>query len=377
MAGLFHRPLHSSSSVVVPALTLRRGTAPGSRIPPDSRSGPVPTAPLAIENTHMPNSTDGQGPILLSATDYKLPKTLPEGIDKYTNFKEMARGGSAVLRTCFDQITGRTVVMKSLLKQFEMDPRENRRLLREARVTAQLQHPNTVPVYEIGRDHRQGLYFTMKRVSGENFFEILKRVARDVPETVGEFSLRRRVEIVATAGLALMYAHARGVIHRDIKPENIWVGNFGEVVLLDWGVAKVWGQPDDGPAPPLLAEQQQAQVQALTMAGDRPGTPLYMSPEQVNVNRATVDERSDIFSMGVVLYEVAALREPFRGRVIQETFENIIHDNPPPPSQVRPQEGIPRRLDEVVMKAISKSPADRFQTMRQMLEALRQVDYES
>jgi len=377
MAGLFHRPLHSSSSVVVPALTLRRGTAPGSRIPPDSRSGPVPTAPLAIENTHMPNSTDGQGPILLSATDYKLPKTLPEGIDKYTNFKEMARGGSAVLRTCFDQITGRTVVMKSLLKQFEMDPRENRRLLREARVTAQLQHPNTVPVYEIGRDHRQGLYFTMKRVSGENFFEILKRVARDVPETVGEFSLRRRVEIVATAGLALMYAHARGVIHRDIKPENIWVGNFGEVVLLDWGVAKVWGQPDDGPAPPLLAEQQQAQVQALTMAGDRPGTPLYMSPEQVNVNRATVDERSDIFSMGVVLYEVAALREPFRGRVIQETFENIIHDNPPPPSQVRPQGGIPRRLDEVVMKAISKSPADRFQTMRQMLEALRQVDYES
>jgi len=377
MAGLFHGPLHSSSSVVVPALTLRRGTAPGSRIPPDSRSGPVPTAPLAIENTHMPNSTDGQGPILLSATDYKLPKTLPEGIDKYTNFKEMARGGSAVLRTCFDQITGRTVVMKSLLKQFEMDPRENRRLLREARVTAQLQHPNTVPVYEIGRDHRQGLYFTMKRVSGENFFEILKRVARDVPETVGEFSLRRRVEIVATAGLALMYAHARGVIHRDIKPENIWVGNFGEVVLLDWGVAKVWGQPDDGPAPPLLAEQQQAQVQALTMAGDRPGTPLYMSPEQVNVNRATVDERSDIFSMGVVLYEVAALREPFRGRVIQETFENIIHDNPPPPSQVRPQGGIPRRLDEVVMKAISKSPADRFQTMRQMLEALRQVDYES
>jgi len=384
MAGLFHRPLHSSSSVVVPALTLRRGTAPGSRIPPDSRSGPVPTAPLAIENTHMPNSTDGQGPILLSATDYKLPKTLPEGIDKYTNFKEMARGGSAVLRTCFDQITGRTVVMKSLLKQFEMDPRENRRLLREARVTAQLQHPNTVPVYEIGRDHRQGLYFTMKRVSGENFFEILKRVARDVPETVGEFSLRRRVEIVATAGLALMYAHARGVIHRDIKPENIWVGNFGEVVLLDWGVAKVWGQPDDGPAPPLLAEQQQAQVQALTMAGDRPGTPLYMSPEQVNVNRATVDERSDIFSMGVVLYEVAALREPFRGRVIQETFENIIHDNPPPPihdnppppSQVRPQGGIPRRLDEVVMKAISKSPADRFQTMRQMLEALREIDYE-
>lgn len=323
----------------------------------------------------MPSSADGQGPILLSATDYKLPKTLPEGIDKYTNFREMARGGSAVLRTCFDQITGRTVVMKSLLKQFQMDRQENRRLLREARVTAQLQHPNTVPVYEIGRDHQQGLYFTMKRVSGENLFEILKRVANGVQQTVAEFPLQRRVEIVATSGLALMYAHARGVIHRDVKPENIWVGNFGEVILLDWGVAKVWGQPDDGPAVVALAEQQQAQVQALTMAGDRPGTPLYMSPEQVNVNRATIDERSDIFSMGVVLYEVAALREPFRGRVIQETFDNIIHDTPPPPSVIQPDGGIPQSLDDVVMKAISKRPADRFQTIRQMLDALRDFDF--
>jgi len=280
------------------------------------------------------------------------------------------------LQTCFDQITGRTVVMKSLLKQFQMDRQENRRLLREARVTAQLQHPNTVPVYEIGRDRQQGLYFTMKRVSGENLFEILKRVALAVPEAIAEFPLRRRVEIVATAGLALMYAHARGVIHRDIKPENIWVGNFGEVILLDWGVAKVWGQPDDAPAHPLVASQQQ-HVQALTLAGDRPGTPLYMSPEQVNVNRATVDERSDIFSVGVVLYEVAAIREPFRGRVIQETFENIIHDHPPPPSAARPEEQIPKALDQVVMKAISKNPADRFQTMRQMLEALREIEYEA
>ncbi len=324
----------------------------------------------------MPQSVESHSPILLSATDYKLPKTLPEGIDKYTNFREMTQGGTGVLRTCFDQITGRTVVMKSLRKQFQMDRQENRRLLREARVTAQLQHPNTVPVYEIGRDHQQGLYFTMKRVSGENLFTILSRVAKNVSETAEEFPLRRRVEIVATAGLALMYAHARGVIHRDIKPENIWVGNFGEVILLDWGVAKVWGQPDDSPAHPLLSSQQHYQVQALTMAGERPGTPLYMSPEQVNVNRATVDERSDIFSFGVVLYEVAALREPFRGRVIQETFENIIHDNPPPPSTARPEEHIPQSLDEVVRKAISKRPADRFQTMRQMLEALREVDFE-
>jgi len=318
---------------------------------------------------------DGQGPIFLSSTDFALPDPLPQGTAKYTNFREMARGGSAVLRTCFDQITGRTVVMKTLLPEMRDDEKENRRLLREARVTAQLQHPNTVPVYEIGRDDREGLYFTMKRVSGENLFEILKRIARGDAAATAAFPLRRRLEIVEGAAQALMYAHARGVIHRDVKPENIWVGNFGEVILLDWGVAKVWGQPDDQPQHPSITRQASESIQGITMAGDRPGTPLYMSPEQVNVNRAVVDERSDIFSTGVVLYEMAALREPFRGRVLQETFENIIHDNPPPPSKASPTLGIPSRLDDVVAKAIAKNPHNRYQTMREMLEAIRAVEF--
>ena len=328
---------------------------------------------------------DGQGPIFLNATDYELPATLPLGLRKYSNFHDMNSGATAVLRSCFDQITGRTVVVKSLRSEFRDDLKENRRLLREARVTAQLQHPNTVPVYEIGRDEVEGLYFTMKRVSGENLFETLKRIARGDPKTTAAFPLRQRVDVVEGAAQALMYAHARGVIHRDVKPENIWVGNFGEVILLDWGVAKVWGQPDDEPQRRGVSlgqgesgqreSGQRESLQSLTMAGERPGTPLYMSPEQVNVNRAVIDERSDIFSMGVVLYEIAALREPFRGRVIQETFENIIHDTPPPPSRASPGRGIPKRLDEIVMQAIAKSPADRFQTMRQMLEEIRQVEF--
>ena len=99
----------------------------------------------------MPSEGDGQGPIFLSATDYALPKVIPEGVDKYTGYREMARGGCAILRTCFDQMTGRTIVMKSLLTKYLLDKQENQRLLREARITAQLQHPNTVPVYDIGR----------------------------------------------------------------------------------------------------------------------------------------------------------------------------------------------------------------------------------
>ncbi|MCA9176273.1 MAG: serine/threonine protein kinase [Planctomycetales bacterium] len=323
----------------------------------------------------MSRTPDGQGAIFQSATDYDLPDRMLRGMEKYINFREISRGGTAILRSCFDLITGRTVAMKTLLPEHARDPQEQRRLLREARVTAQLQHPNTVPVYEIGRDLQYGLYFTMKRISGENFFEILKRVAREDAETTRDFPLARRVEILTDAAQALAYAHARGVIHRDLKPENIWVGNFGEVILLDWGVAKVWGQPDDAPQHPAIAHRDNDRLQELTMAGQRPGTPLYMSPEQVNVNRAQVDERTDVFSAGVVLYELAALREPFRGRVLQETFENIIDLTPPPPSERSPERGIPKTLDGVVMRAIEKKPADRFQTMREMIEALRAVDY--
>lgn len=116
--------------------------------------------------------------ILLSGTDPDLPRDTPAGLARYTRFREMARGGSGWLRSAFDPITGRTVAIKSLLPESARDRSERRRLLREARITAQLQHPNTVPVYDIGDDVNDGIFFVMKRISGENLFEILKRIVR-------------------------------------------------------------------------------------------------------------------------------------------------------------------------------------------------------
>ena len=310
-----------------------------------------------------------QPAIILSGTDYDIPPD-HSGLAKYTNFQDMSRGGTALLRSCWDRVIGRTIAIKTLLPEFKQDWRENRRLLREARVTAQLQHPNTVPVYEIGRDLEVGLYFSMKRISGENFFEVLKRIARKDAQAAADFGTYRRLGIVMDAAQALAYAHARGVIHRDVKPENIWVGNFGEVILLDWGVAKVWGHPDDSQTAPLqpLGDQDQT----LTMTGQRPGTPLYMAPEQVQ-NRH-VDERTDIFSAGVVLYEMLTLSEPFRGRTISETFENIVHRDPLPPGErIRDGSVVPPQLDEVVMKAIAKQPRDRYQSMLELIAEIRQV----
>ncbi|TWU61002.1 MULTISPECIES: serine/threonine protein kinase [Crateriforma] len=315
--------------------------------------------------------------IILSGTDPDLPTKLPSGLQRYTGLKEMARGGSAILRSGFDRIVGRTVAIKTLLPETKNNRKERRRFLREARVTAQLQHPNTVPVYEIGNDLMYGIFFVMKRISGENFFEILKRIARKDEATIKAFPLRRRLEVVADTCQALAYAHARGVIHRDVKPENIWVGNFGEVILLDWGTAKVWGHADDNEPirQSTLAQkpdQADQQLTTLTGGGQRPGTPLYMSPEQVSGNRG-IDERSDIFSVGVVLYEMLALREPFRGRNIDETFNNIRSKDVPPPSETAPDRQIPALADQVVMKAIQKRPGDRYQSMRDLIAAIGEI----
>jgi len=128
-------------------------------------------------------SSDGYPRITLAFTDPDLPTVVPYGYAKYTDFKEMARGGRAILWSCWDSIMGRPVALKALLPQFAQDEKERRRFLREARVTAQLQHPHTVPVYEIGRDDQGCLYFTMKMIRGEDTFKILRRLAAGDRET--------------------------------------------------------------------------------------------------------------------------------------------------------------------------------------------------
>lgn len=313
--------------------------------------------------------------IILSGTDPDLPRNLPPGLGRYTGYREIGRGGSAILRSCFDPVTGRTVAVKTLLPATQRDRNERRRLLREARVTAQLQHPNTVPVYDIGDDDKEGIFFVMKRISGENFFEILKRIAMGDQPTIDAFDTARRLEILASSCQALAYAHARGVIHRDMKPENIWVGNFGEVILLDWGVAKVWGHTDHNEPVSksvLRPQSEETQLQTLTGGGQRPGTPLYMSPEQIDGNRS-IDERTDVFSAGVCMYELLAIREPFRGANIDETFDNIKHRMPDPPSVRSPDRDIPKGADDVVMRAIAKKPTERYQSMREFITAVRDL----
>ena len=306
--------------------------------------------------------------INVTGTDADLPVWFTNDFVKYRGEQKMAGGGNGELFATLDSNLGRKVCIKRLKADSAQDDRERRRLLREARVTAQMSHPNTVPVYELGKDKDGNLYFAMKKIEGRNLFQILTQVARKDPDALREFYLDRLLGILIQASNALSYAHAHGVIHRDVKPENIMIGMYGETMLMDWGVAKVWGMPDEATPESLVGETP---LEArLTSPGSRPGTPLYMSPEQVRDSKA-IDERTDIFSMGVVLYEVLALREPFRGRTIDDTFRNIQLSMPKPPSVVAPDRNIPKRLDEICIKAIQKNPANRYQSIQMFINDIR------
>ena len=216
----------------------------------------------------------------------------------------------------------------------------------------------------------------MKKIEGRDLFRILSLIARNDEDAIRDFPLDRLLGIIVQASNALAYAHAHGVIHRDIKPENIMIGMFGEVMLMDWGVAKVWGIPDDNPDEDEPQDTGEDLHERLTSPGQRPGTPLYMSPEQVNGSK-NIDERTDVFSMGVVLYELLALREPFRGRTIDDTFQNVLHENPAPPSEVAQGRKVPKGLDAVCLKAMQKKPADRYQSMQAMINDIRAVRNEA
>jgi len=298
-------------------------------------------------------------------TDRQLPRYFSNSFMRYSDMADFSKGGSAVLRTCLDNNLGRTVVMKTLHSHLANSEYARSRFLREARVTAQLMHPNTVPVYEIGQDIEGRLYFTMKKLDGETLRDILEKQILGDEAACRVYNLDRQLGILIQVCNALSYAHDHGVVHRDIKPENVHIGSYGEVILLDWGVAKVWAHEDDD------LEQALMEHEELTDIGQRPGTPLYMSPEQVRGGGAEIDGRTDIYAIGAVLYEILTLKEPLRGERVNETFEMILKESPIPPEQRAPNRKIPRLLAAIAMRALEKSPDDRFSTMQELIDTLR------
>ena len=314
---------------------------------------------------NFPEPPKSYSSVFLDETD----KPLPEKIDprtRYAFFSTIAKGGKSLIKSCKDLHLSRFVCYKTLKPEFADDEVEQKRLIREARVSAMLQHPNTIPTYELGRDGRGYPYFTMKLVHGYTLRELLDYRDR--------YDLTQLMELVVQVGHALQYAHNHGVAHRDIKPENILAGPYGEVLLLDWGLAKVWypdgrtGKEGDEEG----KDNKSAPIEDITLTGHgkAQGTIHYMSPEQLNLDPG-IDHRTDIFSLGAVLYEILCGEKPSTGEKMHEVVESVLNDIPPDAASVTKQK-VPRLLNEVASKCLSKNPDDRFQTMEEMVMLLQQ-----
>lgn len=297
-------------------------------------------------------------------TDKALSQKLNQNF-RYAYFKTIARGGKSLIQSCRDLHLNRDVCYKSLLPEFADDPIEQTRLLREARVLAMLQHPNTVPIYELGRDSRGHYYFTMKLVHGYTFREILDYRER--------YDLGQLVDIVIQIANSLQNAHSHGVVHRDIKPENILIGPYGEVLLLDWGLAKVWDkegtQTTLDPDEPVAMESRIDSDLSMTGHQKLQGTLFYMSPEQIK-KHPDIDSRSDLYSLGVVLYEALTGRTPAQGERIDEVIESTLNDQPPRPRELVPS--IPELLEDIVLQCIQKKKQDRIQDAGALVRLLQQ-----
>jgi len=273
----------------------------------------------------------------------------------YRIMQRLGRGATGVVYEAQDRQLARYVALKVLALSHAGTDEHRQRLLREARAASAVVHPNVATVYGVG--HERGLdYLAMEYVAGITLGEAVRR-------RHGPFEIVDAVRIGEAIASGVGRAHELGIVHRDLKPENVMLSDAGAVKVLDFGLAKLVLAPagarhEARPASPLLS-----------IEGHIVGTPAYMSPEQSKGR--PVDVRSDVFALGVMLYELVTGRRPFQGDTAVELFIAIDRDEPPLPSTVNPR--VPPALEAIVLRCLRKSPDQRFASCGEVAEALRHM----
>jgi serine/threonine protein kinase len=292
--------------------------------------------------------------------------------------EEIARGGMGRIYIGEDPMLKRTVAVKVSTVSYGG---EDVRFEKEARVLAALAHPSIVPIYNIGKESDGHPFYAMKLVKGRTLQAVIKGLLEEHAETVAQYTQKTLLTVFRKVCDAMAFAHSKGILHRDLKPENIMVGEFGEVLVMDWGLAKIRGEADLArSAAPGAADDPGAGEESfgMTMEGDVLGTPQYMSPEQACGMSAGLDERSDVYALGGILYSILALRPPVGGSTLDEVLSKvktgaILPMDPSfrePFDEKKKTERVPEALLAVIRKAMALERAHRYAGVAALAEEI-------
>lgn len=331
------------------------GKLPAVKLPPSDLSGAMPVAPSDVGK-----------------------KLTSDVTTRYNDKGEIARGGMGSIRKVFDDNLQRTVAMKVAFPEHRQDVKIMQRFAEEAQIMGQLEHPNIVPVHDFGEDDGTK-FFTMLYVRGKTLTDLLGE--NDAVDTREEYF--RFLSIFLRILDAVAFAHSRGVVHRDLKPDNIMVGNFGEAYLMDWGIARLLhrtgGMPKQGQGPTKtiamsaigksiedmmpVRVRREAAVPPQDETGQIIGTFFYMSPEQALAQLELIDERTDIFLLGGVLYEILTKQPPYMGSTVVDVVRQAQACQVLRPELIAPDSQIPKNLADICMKCLQRDQNDRYQTV--------------
>jgi len=292
---------------------------------------------------------------------------------KYKFQGKIISGGMGAILEVIDQDLHRTTAMKVIKPSFKNDESALIEFLREAKITAMLEHPNIIPVHELGLSEKTGLYFTMKLIQGEPLNVILNEIKRGNVDFLEKYNMYSLLNIFRKICDAVHFAHSKNIIHRDIKPHNVIVGRYGEVLLMDWGLARYIGDPDQEDDPlkretlrdiSVLTEEEKTIIQ---------GSPAYMAPEQAKGDISQIDKKTDIFLLATTLYHILTLESPYTGEnlkdVLQKVKQRILLD----PQRRTPDRHIPDELCRIVMKASSRIKEDRYDSVQELINDIDDV----
>jgi len=366
-------------------------TIENAYLDPPTTGLPVVSPTLHIDDprAHEPDDTLSEASEPAATQPRRTPAPAPADeetqLGRYELGAELGRGGMGRVVEAADPEIGRTVAIKVLLDPHRVSDETLARFVAEARITGQLQHPNIVPVYEMGVTGEGQFYFVMKRVEGRSLLDVLRDLRKGHPDVTLEWTRHRLLTAFVQVCNAVAYAHDRRLLHRDLKPDNVMVGRFGEVLVMDWGIARVMGpSKDEGLPPPRATFDSRVvppetpdgesapvhpAVEVRTQAGATFGTPGYMSPEQSKGKMDELDGRSDVWSLGSILFQLLTLSRAY-GHRDPVKLMRIAATKPTPDPRSRGL-FVADEIAEVCLRAMSKAPEDRFATADELGKAVR------